>query len=196
MARSGERALIELGCPFRIIGLSADGPCSRAEPDIYLQPRALKSRRRRLSLCSLPVPKQFVVSLRSLISFAQSPIPQDLAVCARNNPDVFSFMGRFLGCRSASELLGGHEILLSAFDCEQISRRSFSPLRGWRGCDYLAASPFRRSEPVRGTAWAPVWRPLPAHAECACCAAWIWACASSCQLNSSRLRRFRSNEPV
>jgi len=29
--------------------------------------------RRRLSLCSLPVPKQFVVSLRSLISFAQWP---------------------------------------------------------------------------------------------------------------------------
>ena len=29
-------------------------------------------------------------------------------------------MGRFLGCRRASELFGGHKILLSAFDCEQI----------------------------------------------------------------------------
>ena len=45
---------------------------------------------------------------------------QDLAVCVRNDPDVFSFMGRFLGCRRASELFGEHEILLPAFDREQI----------------------------------------------------------------------------
>jgi hypothetical protein len=43
-----------------------------AEPDIHLQSRALKGRPRRLSLCSLPVPKQFVESLGSVISFAQS----------------------------------------------------------------------------------------------------------------------------
>ena len=29
-------------------------------------------------------------------------------------------MGRFLGCHRASELVGGHEILLSAFDREQV----------------------------------------------------------------------------
>jgi len=57
--------------PLRISGLSAGGPCSRAEPDIYLQPRAPRSLRRRSSVCSLPVPKQFVVSLWSLSSFAQ-----------------------------------------------------------------------------------------------------------------------------
>ena len=43
-----------------------------AEPDIHLLSRTPKSRHRRLSLCSLPVPKQFVESLGSLISFAQS----------------------------------------------------------------------------------------------------------------------------
>ena len=43
-----------------------------AEPDIHLLSRTPKSRHRRLSLCSLPVPKQFVESLESLISFAQS----------------------------------------------------------------------------------------------------------------------------
>ena len=43
-----------------------------AEPDIHLLPRAPKSRHRRLSLCSLPVPKQFEESLGSVISFAQS----------------------------------------------------------------------------------------------------------------------------
>jgi len=43
-----------------------------AEPDIHLQSQAPKSRHRRLSWCSLPVPKQFGESLGSVISFAQS----------------------------------------------------------------------------------------------------------------------------
>jgi hypothetical protein len=43
-----------------------------AEPDIHLLSQTPKSRHRRLSVCSLPVPKQFVESLGSLISFAQS----------------------------------------------------------------------------------------------------------------------------
>jgi hypothetical protein len=44
-----------------------------AEPDIHLLSKAPGSPHRRLSLCSLPVLKQFVESLRSLFSFAQSP---------------------------------------------------------------------------------------------------------------------------
>src|SRR5271168_4054291 len=43
-----------------------------AEPDIHLLPQAPKSYRRRLSLCSLPVPKQSEGSLGSVISSAQS----------------------------------------------------------------------------------------------------------------------------
>ena len=43
-----------------------------AEPDIHLLSRAPKGRHRRLSLCSLPVPKQTGGSLWSSISFAQS----------------------------------------------------------------------------------------------------------------------------
>jgi hypothetical protein len=43
-----------------------------AEPDIHLLSQTPKSRHRRLSLCTLPVPKQFVESLGSVISFAQS----------------------------------------------------------------------------------------------------------------------------
>src|ERR1700692_2556895 len=43
-----------------------------AEPDIHLLPQAPKSSCRRLSLCSLPVPKQSEGSLGSVISFAQS----------------------------------------------------------------------------------------------------------------------------
>src|ERR1019366_10276116 len=40
---------------------------------------------------------------------------QDLAVCAPSDPDVFSFLGRFLGCRSAWELFRRHEVLFSSF---------------------------------------------------------------------------------
>jgi len=47
---------------------------AHAEPDIHLLSRAPRSRHRRLSLCSLPVPKQFVESLESWNSFAQSAI--------------------------------------------------------------------------------------------------------------------------
>ena len=44
-----------------------------AEPDIHLLPRAREGLRRRLSWCSLPVPKQSVESLkRVLISVAHS----------------------------------------------------------------------------------------------------------------------------
>ena len=45
-----------------------------AEPDIHLQSETPKSPHRRLSWCSLPVPKQYEESLQSLYSFAQSAI--------------------------------------------------------------------------------------------------------------------------
>ena len=75
--------------------LSAGGPCIPAGPDIHLLSKTPKSPHRRLSLCSLPVPKQFEVSLGSLISFAQSAIDGTWQPAHRNNPDVFSFLGRF-----------------------------------------------------------------------------------------------------
>jgi hypothetical protein len=43
-----------------------------AGPDLHLLSETPKSPHRRLSLCSLPVPKQSVEGLGSLISFAQS----------------------------------------------------------------------------------------------------------------------------
>jgi hypothetical protein len=56
-----------------------------AEPDIHLRSKTRKSPHRRLSLCSLPVPKQFRVSLRSLISFAQSANGGTWQPAHRNN---------------------------------------------------------------------------------------------------------------
>jgi len=75
--------------------LSAGGPCIPAGPDIHLLSKTPKSPHRRLSLCSLPVPKQFEESLGSSISFAQSPNGRTWQPAHRINPDVFSFLGRF-----------------------------------------------------------------------------------------------------
>jgi len=55
----------------RSVCLSAGVPAF-AEPDIHCLSQARMGRPRRLSLCSLPVPKQFEESLGSWISFAQS----------------------------------------------------------------------------------------------------------------------------
>jgi hypothetical protein len=60
-----------------------------AGPDIHLLSKTPKSPHRRLSLCSLPVPKQFEESLGSLTSFAQSAIGGTWQPAHRNNPDVF-----------------------------------------------------------------------------------------------------------
>ena len=72
--RAPEGALRELirTSPYAVFASRLVVP-ALAEPDIHLLSKAPRSPHRRLSLCSLPVPKQFVESLRSLISFAQSP---------------------------------------------------------------------------------------------------------------------------
>ena len=73
-ARSGERASQQFQDVLRAQCASRHRFLRSAEPDIHLLSRALKGRHRRLSLCSLPVPKQFEESLGRLISFAQSAI--------------------------------------------------------------------------------------------------------------------------
>jgi hypothetical protein len=74
LVRAGLSYMFESGSSLRSRASRLVVPAFPAEPDIYLRSRAAMSRHRRLSLCSLPVPKQFVESLRSLISIAQSPI--------------------------------------------------------------------------------------------------------------------------
>ena len=69
------------------------GSCFPAEPDIHLLPQAPKSLRRRLSLCSLPVPKQTEESLGSCLRRPAGHL-RDLAACAPSDPDVFSLAGR------------------------------------------------------------------------------------------------------
>jgi hypothetical protein len=65
-----------------------------AEPDIHLLSETPKSPHRRLSLCSLPVPKQTEGSLWSCLRRSARHL-RDLAACAPNDPDVFPSWGGF-----------------------------------------------------------------------------------------------------
>lgn len=75
--------------------LSADGSCVLAEPDIHLRSKTPQSPRRRLSLCSLPVPKQMVDSLGSCLRRPADQL-RDLAACASSDPDL-SFLSFLFG---------------------------------------------------------------------------------------------------
>ena len=118
-ARSGERALIESGSAFTHrwpLGRRSLHWCRTIHPFAA-------------SNSEEPSPKiELVFSASPETIRGESPefdllrpvaYLQDLAVCARNDPN-FSFWEGFLGCHGASELLGGHEILFSAFYGQQI----------------------------------------------------------------------------
>src|SRR5258705_179598 len=90
-----------------------------AEPDIHLLSKTPKTPHRRLSLCSLPVPKQTEGSLWSCLRRPARHL-RDLAACAPNDPDVLYSQAGFLRCRGASKLLDGAIILFSALDGEHV----------------------------------------------------------------------------
>ena len=101
--RSGERVVAVIRtCRSRTFCLSADGSCVYAEPDIHVRSRAAKSCHRRLSLCSLPVPKQLVESLGSCLRRPAGHL-RDLAACASSNPDVFPFFRKGFYTAAAGE---------------------------------------------------------------------------------------------
>src|SRR5206468_1662029 len=91
-----------------------------AEPAIHLQSRALKGRHRRLSVCSPPVPKQFVESLGRVISFAQSATCRTWQSAHFVHPVDF---GSILCCRSPA-FFSRHEV-------------SLLPIHGKQICDHL-----------------------------------------------------------
>ena len=96
-ARSRERAIQQFQDVLCAQCASRHRFLRSAEPDIHLPSRAPKSRHRRLSLCSLPVRKQFVESLGSVISFAQSAIGRTWQSAHFVRPVCF---GQYLCCRS------------------------------------------------------------------------------------------------
>src|SRR5437667_6107899 len=89
-----------------------------AEPDIYLLSRTPWGLHRRLSLCSLPVPKQSEGSLRSLISFAQSATCGTWQSAHRVILDLFSHSGGLSRCRAA--VFSRHELAFPAIHGKQI----------------------------------------------------------------------------
>ena len=90
-ARCGERAVDLIRICAAHVCLSAVVPAFLAEPDIHLRSQAPRSRHRRLSVCSLPVPKQTEGSLGSCLRRPAGHL-RDLAVCASHDPDVFPFL--------------------------------------------------------------------------------------------------------
>jgi hypothetical protein len=102
---------------MRTVCLSASVPAlGRARHPFVVS--GFEGRHRRLSLCSLPAPKQTDGSLGSCLRRSARHL-RGLAVCAPSNPDVLSFQAG-LRCRRASEFLGRHEVLFSAFYCKHV----------------------------------------------------------------------------
>src|SRR5258705_4467612 len=87
-----------------------------ADPDIDLLPQAPKSYRRRLSLCSLPVPKQSEGSLGSVISSAQSANGRTSQSAHRSS----CFLRRQCLCCPSLSFFCRHEISLLPIYGEQI----------------------------------------------------------------------------
>ncbi len=126
-SRSGERAFILIrpsacACASRLVVPAPAGP------DIHLLPRAPKSRRRRLSLCSLPVPKQCEGSLGSFLR-RPGDLLQDLAACASNDlVFVLPYQEGFLSHCFGHQLFGRYEVLLPAVHREHVCHQ----LSGYR----------------------------------------------------------------
>jgi hypothetical protein len=84
--------------------------------------------------------------------------------------------GRFLRCRRASEILGRHKVLFSAFDRNQPGHHL--PGDGQRGAVEIASLFFLFVDQGQlMAASVQAWQLQSAFAEYTCCAAWKWACA-------------------
>jgi hypothetical protein len=186
--------LVRSGSVVAHVCLSAAGSCFYAEPDIHLLSQADKSHRRRLSLCSLPVPKQCKESLRSLLR-RRGDLRQDLAVCASNDLDVlfFHLSGKVLRCCGWHELAGRGEFC-------------FAPVYGQQICHHLSGNRQRCPIGISSLSFAliehrkflTISRREPSCLDQDCagyayCAAWRSASASPCPPSVSPLRTVRSS---
>ena len=161
-----------------------------AEPDIHLLPQAVVGRRRGLSLCSLPVPKQFGGSLRSLQVHRSVGHLQDLAACALCNP-VFPTEWAVKPLRCCVSLPA------QMADSRDPPRANTSPSceRPQSSLDLhcLSLWLFRTPTRVHGFAWVPASQLPPRHAEYVCCVVWKEVFVTSSQRSSFRRRTIRSS---
>jgi hypothetical protein len=118
LARSGERAICAISIHRYAVVPLGFWLLLSAEPDIHLLSETPKSPHRRLSLCSLPVPKQTDGSLGSCLRRSARDL-RDLAACA---PSIlmFSFPGRISRSGIAAEFSRKHEVLFPALCCEHV----------------------------------------------------------------------------
>ena len=158
-----------------------DGSCLRRTGHLFAV-SGLVSLHRRLSLGSLPVPKQSD-GASGVNSVAQSANLRDLAACAPWNPDIFFLLPRRftpLPCFSVRKKR-------SPFPGDR--RPADSPpssglrpeLHDWH---FLSAALVHAAEPAPGSHGVPLWPPPPAPAVDVCCAAWKAVSASPCRRSS------------
>ena len=187
-ARSGERAGVQVQDAQLARYASRHRFLRSAEPDIHLLSQSPKSRHRRLSLCSLPVPKQFVESLGRVISFAQS------ATCRTWQSAYFVHPIYFGSIYAAVVLRSSAGAKSPVADPRQADTRpSSGRRRGSLDCHFLSAFPGRRSRQAHGSVSVPAWQLRPAFVEYVCCAVLRAAYPSPCRLSSVHLRRDRSS---
>src|SRR5438309_4215557 len=162
-----------------------------AEPDIHSLSQVHADRHRRLSVCSLPVLKQFEESLGNLRRSVGNRRTWQSARCV-----ILLFFrrggSRFLG-RYAPRICERYEIALPP-DQRRADKPPSSELRpaslDWH---FLSVFLFHRPGPDHDSVWVPASRLPPAHAGYVCCAVWNAGCASPCRPSSVQHRRSRSN---
>ncbi len=163
-----------------------------AEPDIHLLSETPKSPHRRLSLCSLPVPKQTERGLGSCLRRPARHL-RDLAACAPNDPDVLYSQGRFFTlprCLQVARRAQNPVFCARRRACRQPS----SWLRQALPCSCsLSVVRAHKPVPAHGCIEEPVSQPPPVLAECACSSAWRWAFGLACRQSSSLRCRVRNS---
>jgi hypothetical protein len=163
-SRSGERVVNPIRscrCARRPLG---GGFLHSAEPDIHLLPRSPWSRRRRLSLGSLPVPKQFEESLGSCLRRPAGDL-RDLAACA--SILILMFFPSQEGFYAAVRFVGTQPRARNPYCIflQPASRPPSSvPQRARPDCRSRVAVPFREAGPARHCSAEPVGPPPPAPA--------------------------------
>jgi len=149
-----------------------------AEPDIHLLSETPKSPYRRLSLCSLPVPKQTDGSLGSCPRRSARHL-RDLAAWHRVILMFFPFREGFYSAASRSPVF---------YAPLRACRRPSSWLRQASPCFCsLSDVPSHKPQPAHGFIEEPVLRLPLKSAGCVCSSAWRWAFELACRPSSAHL---------
>jgi hypothetical protein len=151
-----------------------------------------KGRHRRLSVCSLPVPKQSEGSRGSFISVAQSVSGGTWQSARCMILVLFPFVGLVFRPRRICHLLQARNPVVLDPRREDMRPSCALPQASldWRS---LSVSLFHRATQDRDPVAAPTSQPRSAQIGYSCCAVWISVCESTSRLSFFRHRRARNN---